>query len=890
MEWRELYEEIRLAQDVDRKLQLAGILNKNFPKRQLDRMGKAGAGIPPEYWMKSGQIQRFQTGGHIPGYGGGDRVPAMLEKGEFIVRKEVAREYLPELKKMNQGGIVYASNGRFLTGGDNYDRERNRRNSEWMVGGISHFMGQEMEYVGNSTPDSPRCDSRIERKRSESQVIIPQRLGKGTEDTSYVGTVQHSLPGLRWTNRPSLAVRPKYAMAGIYADDIPANVSSRIDKGLEEAAIILGISVEDLKNSIYQFRYNSTFAPRQLGLTTAMGGGKSLVELNPSAPKNLQVLTAIHEGAGHAPINAKANLTKGRGSRIFWPMVLDREWIRKKGQKGQAKDEQFNQVLEEAVSNVVAEVVPASDYQFKFYDRLDLKPHALQEASYQFAGFDEEKSGLSLPSMGLIQDMADEEGISAYDFYTAPDDPNARIYQKIREATDRRLPKQYQGLSGIDSQFTPNIKSFVAYKIANTLAHDAYINDNFEQLIEIANRGLLMHQDDARDQLQAMSGLKYKQQGGRVTPRYLASGDMIDAVRDSFAIADYSALSQIKNDIRQLGPDAVWESITPINIAGEEDYWTPALQQRNKKVNTRSMKGEQQIIRIIANVLSDIGVDPDIVRSRLSGAHVLYNTPQEILGDAWAQYLPLMGNPQVNIGQLSEIDNQALAKDVGHEIVHLVQDRTKLFKFKTGFGDFNIHEGTAVLFGELGRYGNLESKRRGNRTILNTKERLTTELEKYKAGHDPYQNRETDMPFSVFVMKDKLVGGYLAYDVSGAILKDLHDKIGNEQFLEWQQSLGNAKSWVDKYGEKPITEFMPRILGYAQGGKIPGYGGGDKIPALLEAGEYVVRKEVATRYTSFLESMNRGGIKGYASGGPVYAQSGADVRKIVDRRITWTIA
>jgi hypothetical protein len=74
---------------------------------------------------------------------------------------------------------------------------------------------------------------------------------------------------------------------------------------------------------------------------------------------------------------------------------------------------------------------------------------------------------------------------------------------------------------------------------------------------------------------------------------------------------------------------------------------------------------------------------------------------------------------------------------------------------------------------------------------------------------------------------------------------------------------------------------------YQSGGKVPGYGGGDKIPALLEAGEYVVRKEVASKYTPFLESINAGGIRRYAQGGqvtPIYASGGADIRDIFDVR------
>jgi hypothetical protein len=45
-------------------------------------------------------VKGYQFGGHIPGYGGGDRVPTFLERGEFVVRKEAAREFLPELSRV----------------------------------------------------------------------------------------------------------------------------------------------------------------------------------------------------------------------------------------------------------------------------------------------------------------------------------------------------------------------------------------------------------------------------------------------------------------------------------------------------------------------------------------------------------------------------------------------------------------------------------------------------------------------------------------------------------------------------------------------------------------------------------------------------------------------
>lgn len=68
-----------------------------------------------------GIVQRFARGGRLPGYGGGDRISALLEAGEFIVRKEAVARYgtglfnalnslrLPEIPRFAAGGMVGAA-------------------------------------------------------------------------------------------------------------------------------------------------------------------------------------------------------------------------------------------------------------------------------------------------------------------------------------------------------------------------------------------------------------------------------------------------------------------------------------------------------------------------------------------------------------------------------------------------------------------------------------------------------------------------------------------------------------------------------------------------------------------------------------------------------------
>ena len=56
------------------------------------------------------------------------------------------------------------------------------------------------------------------------------------------------------------------------------------------------------------------------------------------------------------------------------------------------------------------------------------------------------------------------------------------------------------------------------------------------------------------------------------------------------------------------------------------------------------------------------------------------------------------------------------------------------------------------------------------------------------------------------------------------------------------------------------------LRGLARGGKLPGYGGGDRIPAMLEAGEAVVPKHLVP---AFAPAFGAAGIPGFAAGGLV---------------------
>ena len=56
-------------------------------------------------------------------------------------------------------------------------------------------------------------------------------------------------------------------------------------------------------------------------------------------------------------------------------------------------------------------------------------------------------------------------------------------------------------------------------------------------------------------------------------------------------------------------------------------------------------------------------------------------------------------------------------------------------------------------------------------------------------------------------------------------------------------------------------------LRMATGGKVPGSGNTDKIPALLTPGEFVVNKQQSQKNAGFLHALNNGSVKGFSGGG-----------------------
>jgi len=123
---------------------------------------------------------------------------------------------------------------------------------------------------------------------------------------------------------------------------------------------------------------------------------------------------------------------------------------------------------------------------------------------------------------------------------------------------------------------------------------------------------------------------------------------------------------------------------------------------------------------------------------------------------------------------------------------------------------------------------------------------------------------------------------------------DTQKEVGRDQVNAQKEAGQNLKSTLEqqKIDVSPVvTSVNPAcatavaqtraaggwIAAMAEGGRLPGFGGGDRVLALLEPGEFVVNKRAAAAFPGLLENVNRfqgGGMAGMAPSPSIARQGG----------------
>ncbi len=111
-------------------------------------------------------------------------------------------------------------------------------------------------------------------------------------------------------------------------------------------------------------------------------------------------------------------------------------------------------------------------------------------------------------------------------------------------------------------------------------------------------------------------------------------------------------------------------------------------------------------------------------------------------------------------------------------------------------------------------------------------------------------------------------------DMSQGTSKYVNDMVNELERLQMAQAAASSGG-----GAAGGYRWGGLVNHFASGGKLSGYGGGDRIRALLEAGEFVIRKEAVARYGagmfSALNNLRLPELPKFASGGPVMAGANA---------------
>jgi len=119
--------------------------------------------------------------------------------------------------------------------------------------------------------------------------------------------------------------------------------------------------------------------------------------------------------------------------------------------------------------------------------------------------------------------------------------------------------------------------------------------------------------------------------------------------------------------------------------------------------------------------------------------------------------------------------------------------------------------------------------------------------------------------------------GPSAYETRVYYMTGLNAEYFNKQMYNARIAEARLRNpaYIEKEAKKLLLKQLPKfatggLIKLADGGKLPGYGGGDRNLALLEDGEFIVRKEAVSMFgTDLFEKLNNFKLPKFASGGYV---------------------
>ena len=186
--------------------------------------------------------------------------------------------------------------------------------------------------------------------------------------------------------------------------------------------------------------------------------------------------------------------------------------------------------------------------------------------------------------------------------------------------------------------------------------------------------------------------------------------------------------------------------------------------------------------------------------------------------------------------------------------------------------------------------------RAGSQLVIEAKQKEITAAQEAAQAQVDAQNRS----ISAMTMLAESIGK--ATEELNA-LKDPREIQLKADIAQAESSIAALQAKLAALKDKTVTVTMRTVeakqgggvVGLARGGQLSGFGGGDIVPAMLEPGEFVVRKDRARLFANLLHAINYGNTQAlaslprFATGGIVGGgtQSSIDTGGIV--RFDWTL-
>lgn len=831
-----------------------------------------------------------REGGPISGYGGGDTVPALLEPGEFVLRKEAVRKYgVGQIHALNAGNVErFAKGGQ--VGGDNesWFTILSKWSDKW---GRS---GAEVDAIVRSALAPAE-----RRVISEGDPYMAQQIS--SDVNNVVGNAAKSLASMVYET----VAHPVDQIAGMGKLAVGA-FNALVPKGLEipdhggeaKAAFMQTFDPATLYKNLYANPFGPAMAVGAVG--GVMEGGSALA----GAAKRGAVLRVAEGGAGRLDL-ALAGKTKGGSPALVDAMGVVGDSAGKISRAIVSGDtptmfkrlasvlddvapdlNETANVLRQAKDNKAAHGI-AADTVIEMYNRVR-------------SVIDEVKARSG--NEGLARTPENQALIDR--FYGAANN-FAKVQETMMEGRRLFWSGQRTGFGGVGEAPLSNAH-FAFGKGRGARGAFNYATDNIREAVQYFEDKVGQGENTAlyaTTPTKAAGGIMDWQLA--IDQQVPAVAKKLDALRRNASLPEVSRVAAASEEIRgQMGEGVnglVARALSEKNAGLERAAIT--IEQAKAVLNDPAARAGELYNALVDGLTAERQIqwaESEYLSRKVEDGGIAERAMlQKRVSDQFASQ-GIFGHTHLPVpksGRLGkEISNQAFDYTGGLEsTAQWVDQQSRGHLAASGPG---IDVVRRYLKNAEGRYvvdptftSKIDSAiaSKASKAIDATTLDATrlTEGEKVTFG-----NRLSRI-------KDIVRGALVDDTTTPEMAKNLQDIDANATDVLSQQPMEAAEQLVARASEaegltslekvKKFFEEVVKAKGDSQklavGGQLSGYGGGDTVPAMLEPGEYVMRKEAVRKYGAGLMGLLNGlrvegsnfksvvrGLRGFKDGGAVLAQ------------------